>query len=231
MKKHNPFSLLNRFEWGLWSASVVAVIICFMFVPEKEFLSLFASLVGVTALVFLAKGHILGQFLIILFSFLYGVISYCFSYYGEMMTYLGMSMPMAVLSIWSWLRHTDDDTHEVKIASVSKRSIFLLSFFSVVVTVVFYFILKYLGTQSLLFSTISVTTSFVAASLTFLRSPFYALGYTLNDLVLIVLWVLASIRDLSYIPMIVCFAVFMINDLYGFISWRKRMKRQNGERE
>lgn len=231
MKKHNPFSLLNRFEWGLWSASVVAVIICFMFVPEKEFLSLFASLVGVTALVFLAKGHILGQFLIILFSFLYGVISYCFSYYGEMMTYLGMSMPMAVLSIWSWLGHTDDDTHEVKIASVSKRSIFLLSFFSVVVTVVFYFILKYLGTQSLLFSTISVTTSFVAASLTFLRSPFYALGYTLNDLVLIVLWVLASIRDLSYIPMIVCFAVFMINDLYGFISWRKRMKRQNGERE
>ena len=231
MKKHNPFSLLNRYEWGLWSASVVAVIICFMFVPEKEFLSLFASLVGVTALVFLAKGHILGQFLIILFSFLYGVISYCFSYYGEMMTYLGMSMPMAVLSIWSWLRHTDDDTHEVKIASVSKRSIFLLSFFSVVVTVVFYFILKYLGTQSLLFSTISVTTSFVAASLTFLRSPFYALGYTLNDLVLIVLWVLASIRDLSYIPMIVCFAVFMINDLYGFISWQKRKKRQNGERK
>ena len=231
MKKHNPFSLLNRFEWGLWSASVIAVIICFMFVPEKEFLSLVASLVGVTALVFLAKGHILGQFLIILFSFLYGVISYCFSYYGEMMTYLGMSMPMAVLSIWSWLRHTDDDTHEVKIASVSKRSIFVLSFFSVVITVVFFFILKYLGTQSLLFSTISVTTSFVAASLTFLRSPFYALGYTLNDLVLIVLWVLASIRDLSYIPMIVCFAVFMINDLYGFISWRKRMKRQNGERE
>lgn len=231
MKKHNPFSLLTHFEWGLWSASVVAVIICFMFVPEKEFLSLFASLVGVTALVFLAKGHILGQFLIILFSFLYGIISYCFSYYGEMMTYLGMSMPMAVLSIWSWLRHTDDDTHEVKIASVSKRSIFVLSFFSVVITVVFFFILKYLGTQSLLFSTISVTTSFVAASLTFLRSPFYALGYTLNDLVLIVLWVLASIRDLSYIPMIVCFAVFMINDLYGFISWRKRMKRQNGERE
>jgi len=231
VKKHNPFSLLNRFEWGLWSASVVAVIICFMFVPEKEFLSLFASLVGVTALVFLAKGHILGQFLIILFSFLYGVISYCFSYYGEMMTYLGMSMPMAVLSIWSWLRHTDDDTHEVKIASVSKRSIFVLSFFSVVITVVFFFILKYLGTQSLLFSTISVTTSFVAASLTFLRSPFYALGYTLNDLVLIVLWVLASIRDLSYIPMIVCFAVFLVNDLYGFISWRKRMKRQNGERE
>ena len=231
MKKHNPFSLLSRFEWGLWSVSTVAVILCYLFVPEKAILSLFASLIGVTALVFLAKGHILGQFLIILFAVLYGIISYRSAYYGEMLTYLGMSMPMAILSIFSWLIHTDSDTHEVKIASVSNRSVFVLSFLSVAVTVIFYFILKYLGTQSLLFSTLSVATSFVAASLTFLRSPFYALGYVCNDAVLIVLWVLATVQELSYMPMIVCFAVFAVNDLYGFISWQKRKKRQNSERE
>lgn len=32
----------------------------------------------------------------VLFSLLYGIISYAFAYYGEMITYLGMTMPMAV---------------------------------------------------------------------------------------------------------------------------------------
>ena len=99
------------------------------------------------------------------------------------------------------------------------------------VTVAFYFILKTMGTQNLLFSTLSVASSFVAASLTFLRSPYYALGYSINDVILIILWVLATIRDISYMPMIVCFSVFTINDFYGFVSWQKRRKKQNSERK
>ena len=199
MKKHNPFFLLNRFEWGLLISSLIIVSVCFLLVPEKSILSLFASLVGVTALIFLAKGHILGQFLIILFSILYGIISYRFSYYGEMITYVGMSMPMAILSTISWLKNTYSNTHEVKIASVSKKRAYLLFLLCVPVTVIFYFILHFLGTQSLVFSTLSVATSFLAASLTFLRSSYFALGYAVNDLVLIVLWVLASIQDISYL--------------------------------
>ena len=230
MKRHNPFSLLNRFEWGLLISSLIIVSFCFLLVPEKSLLSLFASLVGVTALIFLAKGHILGQFLIILFSILYGIISYRFSYYGEMITYVGMSMPMAILSTISWLRNTYSNTHEVKIASISQKRACLLFLLCVPVTVIFYFILRFLGTQSLVFSTLSVATSFLAASLTFLRSSYFALGYAINDLVLIVLWVLASIQDISYLPMIVCFVVFLINDLYGFVSWQKRKIQQNSEK-
>ena len=76
------------------------------------------------------------------------------------------------------------------------------------------------------FSTISVTTSFLAAFLTFLRSPLYALGYAANDIVLIVLWVLATMGDKDYLPMIICFIIFLINDIYGYVSWRKMEKDQ-----
>lgn len=37
----------------------------------------------------------------ILFSLLYGIISFTFSYYGEMLTYVGMTMPMAVFALIS----------------------------------------------------------------------------------------------------------------------------------
>ena len=100
-----------------------------------------------------------------------------------------------------------------------------------VVTVAFYFILRTFGTANLIPSTISVITSFVAAYLTMRRSPCYALGYAANDVVLIVLWVLASIDDISYISMVICFITFLVNDMYGFINWRRMLKRQSLEEE
>ena len=97
---------------------------------------------------------------------------------------------------------------------------------AIIVTGAFYFILKKLGTADLIISTVSVTTSFCASYLSFLRSPFYAVAYSLNDLVLIIMWILASIENPSYIPMMMCFVMFFANDIYGFYSWRKMKKRQ-----
>ena len=72
---------------------------------RENYLTLLASLIGVTSLIFNAKGNPFGQFLMVWFSLLYGVISFSFAYYGEMLTYLGMTMPMAVFSLISWLRN------------------------------------------------------------------------------------------------------------------------------
>ena len=93
-------------------------------------------------------------------------------------------------------------------------------------TVAFYFILKHLGTANLLPSTVSIATSFLAALLTFKRSPFFALAYAANDVVLIVLWILAAMQDISYLSVIVCFAVFLVNDTYGFLNWLRMQRRQ-----
>lgn len=92
----------------------------------------------------------------------------------------------------------------------------------IVTTGAFYLLLCALDTPNIVFSTISIATSFLAAALTMLRTSYYALGYAANDIVLIVLWVLASLNNPTYIPVVVNFTIFFLNDLYGFISWRKR---------
>ena len=76
-------------------------------------------------------------------------------------------------------------------------------------------------------STLSVTTSFVAVYLTFRRSPLFALAYASNDVVLIILWIMASIYDIRYISVVVCFIAFLVNDIYGYISWQKMKIRQS----
>lgn len=217
----------SKFEIALWSLSVLLIVVSFAIFDRESYLTLVASLVGVTSLIFSAKGNPIGQLLMVVFSILYGIISYTFAYYGEMITYLGMTMPMAVFALISWLKNSyNGNKAEVKVNSIKKWEYLLLLGLTIVVTVGFYFILVYFNTANIIPSTISVTTSFVAVYLTFRRSPYFALAYASNDIVLIVLWILASIEDIKYISVIVCFVAFLLNDIYGFVNWQRIKKRQ-----
>lgn len=222
--------LLNyftKFEIILWSFSILSIIISFFVFDRSNYLTLCASLIGVTSLIFCAKGNPVGQVLMIIFSIIYGIISYLFSYYGEMITYLGMTLPMCVFALVSWLKNPyKDNKSEVAVAKLKKKDIPLIIISALAVSIAFYFILKNFNTANLLPSTFSVTTSFIAAFLTYKRSPFFALAYATNDIVLIVLWILATKEDISYISVIICFVVFLFNDLYGFSNWLRMQKRQ-----
>lgn len=120
------FSRAERLLWGL---SVVFIVGAFCAFDRENYLTLAASLIGVTSLIFNAKGNPIGQVLMVLFSLLYGIISYTFAYAS-------------------------------------------------------------------------------------------------NDIVLIALWVLASLADTRYLSVVVCFVAFLVNDLYGFINWRRMKERQ-----
>jgi len=206
---------------------LIIILLSHFIFGASDLLSLSASLIGATSLIFCAKGNPIGQVLMICFSILYGIISYTFSYYGEMITYLCMTLPMAIFSLVSWLRNPYKGNRSVvKVSSISRRALIFSLLLTTAVTFIFFYILRTMGTANLLPSTLSVTTSFLAAYLTFRRSPFFAFVYALNDIVLIILWILASIEDISYLSVIVCFAVFLVNDLYGFISWLKMKKKQ-----
>lgn len=226
MKPYNPFRDLTKFELCLWLISVITVSLCYISLPKADYLTLIASLVGVTALIFVAKGYLIGQILSVIFAIFYGIISYYFKYYGEMITYLLMTAPIAVSSIITWARHPYKKTKEVTACRMTKKQTAVMFILASAVTFVFYFILKALGTASLMLSTVSITTSFLAVYMTNRRSPYYAVGYMANDVVLIALWIIASVKDPAYFPMIICFVMFLINDLYGFFNWQRMMKRQ-----
>lgn len=220
-------SKLNKTEFAIWLLSVVTIAVSFLLVSEKDYLTLTASLIGATALIFVAKGEVLGQILTVVFSIFYGVISFKFRYFGELITYVGMTAPIALMSAVSWLKNPyKKGESEVKIAKLTKGKIILMIVLTAVTTFVFYFILRYFNTANLFFSTVSVATSFSASYLMLFRSPYYAVAYAANDVVLIILWVLASVTNIKYVPMVICFVIFLVNDLFGFINWQKRKKQQ-----
>ena len=225
-------SYFSKLEIALWISSAAMILVSFLVFDRTNYLTLVASLLGVTSLIFNAKGNPVGQLLMVIFSVLYGIISYTFRYYGEMVTYLGMTAPMALVALISWLRNPfRGNRAEVAVNRLQLREVWGMLLLSAVVTVLFYFILAHFDTANILPSTLSVTTSFVAVYLTFRRSPYFALAYASNDVVLIVLWTLVAVENVMYISVIICFVVFLVNDLYGFVSWKQMEKRQQNTRD
>ena len=225
MKKLTTY--FSKGELTLWGSSAGLILISFFLFDRVNFMTLAASLIGTTSLIFNAKGNPIGQALMVVFSLLYGVISYTFSYFGEMITYLGMTGPMALFALISWLRNPYNGNHaEVAVNRLENKELVLMYMLTALVTLGFYFILDHFNTANMIPSTLSVTTSFIAVYLTFRRSPYFALAYAANDVVLIVLWTMAAAEDIRYLSVIICFFMFLVNDLYGFVSWKQMEKRQ-----
>ena len=225
--KRNIEKYFTRGELWLWFSSLFAITVTFLLFDRSGWLSFIASLIGATSLILCAKGNPIGQALMIIFCIIYALISWRFGYYGELITYACMTLPMAVLSLVSWLRHPfKGRASEVEVNKLCPGEICLMSLLAAAVTVAFYFILAYFNTKSLPLSTFSVTTSFIAVYLTARRSPYFALAYALNDLVLICLWWRAALTSATYTSVLTCFIIFFFNDIYGFISWRRMARRQ-----
>lgn len=220
---------LKWYEKLLWILSVTGITLCFFVMGNTDYLTLAASVIGVSGLIFVAKGNVIGQVMTVIFGLLYAVVSIRYRYWSEVITYLGMTAPIALGAVVSWIRHPYTKG-EVKVRAMKRRDWVILIILTALVTVGFYFILALLDTPNILFSTISIATSFLAASLVLLRSEYYGVFYALNDIVLIVLWVLATIENRDYLPMVLCFTVFLINDLYGFYNWQRLKKKQTASR-
>ena len=223
----NPIKSITKKERSILLCSILIIGISNLVTGNVNMLMLLAAWIGVISLVLAAKGNVWAQILMVVFSILYAVISWTFRYWGEMITYLGMTLPMAVCSTITWLKNPSENGKEVAIQALTRKHMIALLCLGSVVAAFFYCILQALGTPNLVLSTVSIETSFLAAALTMLRSSYYALGYAANDLVLIGLWISASFENPEYIPVVINFAIFLFNDMYGFVCWRKRELRVN----
>lgn len=217
----------TKFEIIFLIVSLSAITICFLFNEDKNVLSLVTSLLGVIVVLTGAKGLLVSPFINIFYNILYIIISISQRYYGEVLIYIFLMMPLHITTIISWFKNkSNKDSNVVSVNKLNRKEYMVLGLVTVLVTFMFYFILKLLDTNELMISTISLTASLVASYLMLRRSSNYAIAFVINDIILITLWGIACVNDIALLPMVVTFMVFFVNDIYGFISWKKREKEQ-----
>ena len=217
-------------DWKIWefvflATCWVVILSIFFLSKEKSVLSLITSLLGTTSVFIWAKGLFFAPFLDIAYNVLYATISIITCYYGEAIIYIFIMMPISICSIVSWIKNKKEDSLLVKVNNVNRKEWLYLILSAVVLTFGFYFLLKALNTSQLIVSTISLISSVIGAYLLLRRSSYYAIAFIFNDIILIVLWALSiGSFGLAYLPNVLSFTIFLFNDTYGFIRWKKEEK-------
>lgn len=224
----NLFKNWNWFEIVFLGLSLVGLSFCFAFTPDRNWFSYIVSIVGVVSVLTVAKGLIIAPFINIGYNILYAIISIFQHFYGEAIIYIGLMIPISVASIISWLKNKNKENQSVvEINKIHGMEYLYLFIGALMATVAFYFILKALNTSELIISTISLITSVVASYLMLRRCSYYALGFVANDIVLIVLWSMVVVNSgIQFLPSVISFCIFLINDIYGFIHWKIEEKKQ-----
>ena len=139
MKKF--FKDWSIFEIILLIASPL-VILTVGLIFKSDALTMLASIVGVLCVLFTAKGLAVSQFLGIAIAILYSIVSYRNGYYGEMIIYLVIMLPMHIWGVIEWLKHKNKNTNTVEVNSIKWQEWVVVAICSVIVFMGFYFLLK-----------------------------------------------------------------------------------------
>ena len=194
---------------------------------KSDVLTMMTSIVGIICALLLAKGLILGQFFGIAIVILYSIVSYKNGFYGEMLIYLIIMLPMYIWGIIEWLKHKNGETKSVEVNSIKWKEWLIIVLCSIVAFIGFYFLLKSLNTNELIVSTLSVVDNIFAVYLLARRSKYGFVSYIINDLILIVLWGIPIIQgNLLLLAMLINPIVNLVNDTYGVINWNKMQRKQ-----
>ena len=218
----------NLFEILFLFISLIIISICFILGTDKNILSLTTSLLGIITVLCTAKGLVVAPVINIIYNVIYILLSFSQQYYGEVIIYLFLMMPINIMTIISWLKNKSKENKSiVNINKVKNKEYLYLAIGTIFVTTCFYFLLAALNTNELIISTISFIPSIVASYLLLRRSSNYAVVYIINDIILIILWSLTIKNNgTEFLTMVLTFFIFFINDIYGFINWKRIEKKQ-----
>ena len=81
---------------------------------------------------------------------LYSIVSYKNGFYGEMLIYLVIMLPMYIWGIVEWLKHKDGETKSVEVNSIKWKEWLIVVLCSIVAFIGFYLLLKALNTKELI---------------------------------------------------------------------------------
>lgn len=214
----------SKFELILLLGGMITLIVSGI-LCNSTLLTIICSITGIMCALTQAKGKVISQFIGLILVVIYSIISYQNKYYGEVLIYIFIMLPLFISGIISWLKNINNDTNIVKENELSKREWIILTSISLVLFIGLYYLLKYFNTKELFISTLSMVTSLFATYLVARRSKYGFLFYIGNDIILFILWGLPVIQgNLLLIPMLINPLINLINDTYGWISWNRRNK-------
>ncbi|MFT4308405.1 MAG: nicotinamide riboside transporter PnuC [Candidatus Woesearchaeota archaeon] len=211
-------------DWTLfekaWLIGFSLITIALTFAWNDSFIGLIASLTGMICVVLVAKARISNYYFGLVNVILYAWIAWQSSYYGEVMLNLLFYVPVQILGLILWRRHsTRADVVAVRWLSHRERIVwFSIAIFATAGYGLVLSLLK--GTLPFVDAT-STVFSVVAMILMILRVPDQWVLWIGVNIISIIMWTHILVIDGTGVSMIVMWSAYLVNSVYGLVNWRR----------
>lgn len=184
-------------------------------------IDLVAAICGIFSVVLCAKGKKSGFIFGLVNVVFYALISLFNAYYGEVMLNTLFYIPMNIISYFLW-KNKEDSNHNAESRALTLPQLGIGTIIVAGITYLYHLFLVSLGGSMTLLDGTTTILSIVATILMAMRYAEQWMCWIIIDIITVILWILAGNP-----VMIVMWAAYTINAIYGYIIWLARSGKVN----
>ncbi len=221
------YGSLDTFE-KVWLIASTLILFGVEIYFEDSLIGIIATLTGILNVVLVAKGSMINYAFGIVNTVLYTIIAYKAGYGGDFVTFLFYYIPLQFVGIYAWKNHAAEDTN---LEDVKRMNVVQIIGSIVILVVGTYITMLLLPVITDIFNMPINELPFVDAFTTFagifagiLMLKRYAEQWYIWVFVNIgsvIMWVTMLGKDEAAVAMVVMWAAYLANAIYGAYNWRK----------
>ena len=219
---------LNWFDWFLIIGTTVVSILPSLLGGEWDTLGFITAVTGILNLVLCAKGYIWNYFFGIIYNAIYVYISWKSRLYADSALYLLYYLPMQFVGWYNWSKNQNAESGVVNVVHLTRKAALILLGVSAVLIPLFAWLLAqpFIGDSQPWLDAATTVVSIVAMYMMVKAFAEQWLLWILVDGVQVVKWTIATVRGEEHAAlMLVMFAFFLANAIYGLIQWNGLAKQ------
>ena len=223
---------LNWFDWFLILGTTVVSILSSLLGDGWDTLGFIVAVTGIINLVLCARGNIWNYLFGIIYNAIYVYISWKSRLYADSAIYLLYYLPMQFVGWFSWKKNQNQDSGAVNAVHLDKRTALILLASAAVLIPVFAWILGLpaIGDAQPWLDAATTVVSILAMYMMVKAIAEQWYIWIALDAAQVIKWTIATVRGEEHAAlMLVMFAFFLANAVYGLIQWNGLAKRASAQ--
>ena len=223
---------LNAFDWILILGTTIVSIASSLLGEGWDTLGFIVAVTGIINLVLCAKGNIWNYAFGIIYNAIYVYIAWHSKLYADSAIYLLYYLPMQFVGWAQWKKNQNQESGAVNAQHLtSKMALMLLAAAAVLIPFFAWILgLPAIGDSQPWLDSVTTVVSILAMFMMVKAIAEQWYIWIILDAVQTVKWLIATIRgDQHAALMLVMFAFFLANAIYGLIQWNGLAKRSSDQ--
>jgi len=215
---------LNGFDWFLILGTTVVSILSSLLGEGWDTLGFIVAVTGIVNLVLCAKGNIWNYIFGIVYNAIYVYISWKSKLYADSAIYLLYYLPMQFVGWYNWKKNRDQESGAVNVVHLTRRTALILLAAAAVLIPLFAWILGLpaIGDSQPWLDATTTVISILAMYMMVKAIAEQWYIWIVLDAVQVVKWTVATVNGEPHAAlMLVMFAFFLANAVYGLIQWNR----------